>query len=87
MSSTPFAPFKTMKAIYVYIAALVGLLVVSAGVYGFLEYLLSIMFFQTEFNAAYIVRPLAKIITGLFIMVPHWGIGHHFHLLEYEKKK
>jgi hypothetical protein len=76
-----------MKAIYVYIAALIGLIVVSAGVYGFLEYILSILFFQSEFNSAYIITPLAKIITGLFVMIPHWGIGHHFHLLEYKSKK
>ena len=86
-TTTPFAPFKTMKAIYVYIAALIGLIVVSAGIYGFLEYLLSLLFLNAEFNAAYIVTPLSKIITGLFIMIPHWGIGHHFHLLECKRKK
>ncbi len=83
MSTTPF---KTMKAIYVYIAALIGLIVVSIGVYGLIEYLISILFIGADFDAAYIITPLAKIITGLFIMIPHWGIGHHFHLLEHKKK-
>jgi hypothetical protein len=84
MSSTPF---RTMKAIYVYIAALIGLVVVSTGVYGLLEYIMSILFLDASFDAAYIITPLTRIITGLFIMVPHWGIGHHFHLLENKRKK
>ena len=84
MSNTPF---KSMKAFYVYIAALIGLVVVSIGVYGLLEYLLSVLFLNAEFDAAYIIVPLTRIITGLFIMIPHWAIGHHFHLLEHKKKK
>ncbi|MCF7836753.1 hypothetical protein K9N08_01100 [Candidatus Gracilibacteria bacterium] len=84
MSSTPF---RTMKAVYVYIAALIGLVVVSTGVYGLLEYIMSILFLGVGFDAAYVITPLTRIITGLFVMVPHWGIGHHFHLLESKKKK
>jgi len=84
MSSTPF---KSMKAVYVYIAALIGLVVVSIGVYGLLEYLLSVLFLSATFDAAYIITPLTKIITGLFVMIPHWAIGHHFHVLEHKKGK
>jgi hypothetical protein len=83
MSSTPF---KTMKAVYVYIAALIGLVIVATGVYGLLEYLMSILFLDAGFDAAYVITPVTRIITGLFIMVPHWGIGHHFHSLEQKKK-
>jgi|GEM_PF-2469679 len=84
MSSTPF---KSMKAVYVYIAALIGLVIVSAGVYGLLEYLMSVLFLSAAFDAAYIISPLTKIITGLFVMIPHWAIGHHFHVLEHKKVK
>ncbi|MCF7845666.1 MAG: hypothetical protein K9L85_00325 [Candidatus Peribacteraceae bacterium] len=80
-------PFKLMKAAYVYLAALIGLVVISAGVYGLFEYLLSILFIGANFDAAYLITPLTRVLTGLFIMLPHWGIGHHFHLLEHKKKK
>ena len=80
-------PFKSMKAVYVYIAALIGLVIVAAGVYGLLEYLMSVLFLNAAFDAAYLITPLTKIITGLFVMIPHWAIGHHFHLLEYKKGK
>ena len=84
MSSTPF---KSMKAVYVYIAALLGLVIIAAGVYGLLEYLLSVLFLGAAFDAAYLITPLTKIITGLFVMIPHWAIGHHFHILEHKKGK
>ncbi|MFH1375108.1 MAG: hypothetical protein ABIH35_00350 [Patescibacteria group bacterium] len=80
-------PFKAMKAIYVYLAALVGLGFVATGLYGLIEYLFSIMFLDAAFDAAYLITPLTRIIVGLFVMVPHWAIGHHFHLLEHGKKK
>ncbi|MCK5472261.1 hypothetical protein KAI54_03685 [Candidatus Gracilibacteria bacterium] len=81
------APFKSMKAVYVYIAALIGLVIVSTGVYGLLEYLLSVLFLNATFDAAYIITPLTRIITGLFVMIPHWAIGHHFHALEHKRGK
>lgn len=80
-------PFKVMKAVYVYLAALIGLIVVAAGIYSVIEYLLSILFIDAPFDAVYIITPLTRIITGLFIMLPHWAIGHHFHSLEHKKKK
>lgn len=80
-------PFKVMKAAYVYLAALIGLVVVAAGVYSLLEYLMSILFIGASFDAIYIITPLTRIFTGLFIMIPHWAIGHHFHTLEHKKKK
>ncbi len=80
-------PFKLIKAIYVYVAALVGLLVLAAGFYGLLEYMLSILFINVSFDAIYVITPLTRIITGLLIMVPHWAIGHHFHLIEHKAKK
>ena len=76
-----------MKAIYVYIAALIGLVAISVGAYGLLEYLMSVLFLSTEFDVGYIITPLARIIIGLFIMVPHWAVGHHFHALEHNKKR
>lgn len=83
-------PFKAMKAIYVYIAALIGLALVAFGLYGIIEHLLGILLAPaTEFaqngvtlNTALLITPLTQIIVGLFIMVPHWAIGHHFNLKE-----
>ncbi|MFA6458705.1 MAG: hypothetical protein WCV72_04975 [Patescibacteria group bacterium] len=80
-------PFKLIKAIYVYTAALVGLLILAAGFYGLFEYMLSILFINVSFDALYAITPLARITTGLLIMVPHWAIGHHFHLVEHKAKK
>lgn len=80
-------PFKVMKAIYVYLAALAGLAFVATGLYGIVEYLFSILFLGAAFDAAFLVTPLTRIIVGLFVMVPHWAIGHHFHLLERGKNK
>jgi hypothetical protein len=77
-------PFKTMKAVYVYLAAFVGLLIVAMGLYSFLEYLLNVLFMKTSLNAIFIIKPFSQIIVGLFIMVPHWAIGHHFHLIEHK---
>jgi len=73
-----------MKAVYVYFAASVGLLIVASGLYSFLEYLIKILFLEVPINAIFLVTPLAKIIAGLFIMIPHWAIGHHFHLIEHK---
>lgn len=84
MSTTPF---QAMKAIYVYVAALIGLIVVAMGLYDILQYLISIMFTGAQVNMAILVAPITKLIIGLFIMVPHWAIGHHFHLHEIKKKK
>ncbi len=80
-------PFQTMKAVYVYIAALIGLVVLASGASLLVEYFLSVLFLGAGFDAAYLITPLTRIITGLFIMIPHWGIGHHFHLLERGKRK
>lgn len=80
-------PFKLIKAIYVYLAAFVGLLVVATGLYGLLEYLLTILFLNVSFDAVYTVTPLTRIAIGLFVMIPHWAIGHHFHILEHNGKK
>ncbi|MFH0776827.1 MAG: DUF5671 domain-containing protein [Patescibacteria group bacterium] len=79
-------PFKVMKAVYVYLSAFVGLLVVAAGLYSMLEYLLSILFIDSAFDAIYVITPITRIVVGLFIMVPHWAIGHHFHTLESKKR-
>lgn len=76
------SPFTTMKAVYVYLAALVGLLLVAAGIYGMLEYIITVLFTEDKINTAYLITPLTQIIVGLFVMLPHWGIGHHFHLRE-----
>jgi hypothetical protein len=87
MTSTPF---RAMKAFYVYIAALLGLLVASHGLYGLVGNFLSVLFTDATFSTYLLVKPLAQIIVGLFVMVPHWAIGHHFHLIEhhhYKKKK
>ncbi len=77
-------PFKTMKAVYVYLAAFVGLLLVAMGFYSFLEYLMQVLFTKSSLNAIFIIEPFAQIIVGLFIMLPHWAIGHHFHLIEHK---
>lgn len=79
MTSTPF---KAMKAFYVYIAALIGLVVVAFGLYGLIGVLLSVLLTTDTFSAYLLVTPLTQIIAGLFIMLPHWAIGHHFHMLE-----
>jgi hydrogenase-4 membrane subunit HyfE len=86
ITMTP-TPFKTMKAMYVYIAALIGLILVSIGLYSIIEYILGILLTNTPFNTIMLVTPLAQLITGLFIMIPHWAIGHHFHTIEHKKKK
>ena len=80
------APFETMKAIYVYFAAFIGLLLVASGFYTLLEYLLNLFFGHEQFNAIFIVTPFVRIIVGLFVMIPHWAIGHHFHICERQKK-
>ena len=79
-------PFKTMKAIYVYLAALIGLLLIAAGLYTILNHLITILFTEEVFNAVFLINPLTQIIIGLFVMLPHWGIGHHFHMQEYSGK-
>ena len=84
MSATPF---KAMKAIYVYAAALIGLIVVAMGLYGILEHIIGVMFTEEAINMSKLVGPITKLIVGLFIMVPHWAIGHHFHLGESKKRK
>ena len=81
------SPFKTMKAIYVYLAAFVGLLIVASGLYSLLEYLMSILFASAPVDATFLVIPFTRIIIGLFVMVPHWAIGHHFHTLEHKSNK
>ncbi|MFA5351855.1 MAG: hypothetical protein WC304_01090 [Candidatus Gracilibacteria bacterium] len=80
------SPFATMKAIYVYIAALIGLLLVAAGVYGILDHVITVLFTDAAIDAIYFITPLTQIIVGMFVMIPHWGIGHHFHLLEHHAK-
>lgn len=75
-----------MKAIYVYLAALIGLLLVAAGLYGMLEHIIGVLFANAMLDASYFITPLAQITVGLFVMIPHWGIGHHFHLLEHHAK-
>jgi len=80
------SPFATMKAIYVYIAALIGLLLVAAGVYGILDHIITVLFTEATIDATYFITPLTQIIVGMFVMIPHWGIGHHFHLLEHHAK-
>lgn len=82
MNSTPF---KAMQAIYVYIAALIGLALVATGLYAIVEMLLGILLTYGKFDQAELVTPLTQLIIGLFIMVPHWAIGHHFHLKEHKK--
>lgn len=80
------SPFKAMKAIYVYIAAIIGLLLVATGFYGLIEHLLEILLTDISLDTGLLVTPIARIIIGLFIMVPHWAIGHHFHMKEHGKK-
>lgn len=80
------APFKTMKAFYVYIAALVGLGIIAFGLYGLIGVFLSILLTEENFSTYLLVRPLTQIIVGLFVMLPHWAIGHHFNLMEHKKK-
>lgn len=76
-----------MKAIYVYIAALIGFLLIAAGLYGILDHLINVLFTtDATIDVAFFITPLTQIIVGLFIMIPHWGIGHHFHLLEHHAK-
>ncbi len=76
-----------MKAVYVYLAAFVGLLITAAGVYALLEYILSILFLGAHFDAAYLITPFTKIIVGLFVMIPHWAIGHHFPAIQHKKAR
>lgn len=83
MNSSPFA---TIKAIYVYLAALIGLLLVAAGLYGILEHIITVLFTEATIDVNYFITPLTQIIIGMFVMIPHWGIGHHFHLLEHRAK-
>ncbi len=74
------SPFQTMQAIYIYIAALIGLIFLALGAYGIVEHLLAVLLNnRIDFNQAVLVAPLAKIIVGLLIMVPHWMIGMHAH--------
>ncbi|MFH0776116.1 MAG: hypothetical protein V1936_00685 [Patescibacteria group bacterium] len=80
-------PFQAMKAVYVYLAALIGLVVLATGFYNLLEYLMSALFLRADFDTIYLITPFSRIITGLFIMLPHWAIGHHFHSLEHKKPK
>jgi len=87
ITMTTVTPFKTMKAIYVYLAALIGLVVVALGLYGLLWHLLGVLFTDSPFNSGFLVSPLAQIIVGLFVMLPHWAIGHHFHAIEHGKRK
>lgn len=80
------SPFATMKAIYVYMAALIGLLLIAAGVYGILDHVITVLFTDATIDTTYFITPLTQIIVGMFVMIPHWGIGHHFHLLEHHAK-
>lgn len=79
-------PFRSMKAIYVYVAALIGLLLLAAGMYGLVGHLIEVLFTEISLNTAFLVTPFTQIVIGLFVMVPHWAIGHHFHLLERKNK-
>ena len=80
------SPFKAMKAIYVYIAALVGLALLASGLYGLVEHLIEVLLTSASFTASSLVGPFTSIIIGLFVMVPHWAVGHHFHMKEHSKK-
>jgi hypothetical protein len=80
------SPFATMKAIYVYMAALIGLLLIAAGIYGMLDHIITVLFTEAKIDVTYFITPLTQIIVGMFVMIPHWGIGHHFHLLENNAK-
>ena len=74
------SPFLAMKAIYVYIAALIGLVVSAFGFYQIVSLMLeAVMDPRATFVFGSLASPLALLLTGLFIMVPHIAIGLHFH--------
>lgn len=83
-------PFKAMQAVYVYLAAFVGLALIAVGLYGLVNHALDVLLTPAsenlqngiQFDRGMLVSPLTQIIVGLFVMIPHWAIGHHFHLAE-----
>ena len=73
-------PFLAMQALYVYVAALIGLILVALGLYSLINIFFGVLLADEYFYLGALATPLTQIIIGSFIMVPHWAIGHHFHL-------
>jgi len=73
-------PFPAMQALYVYLAALIGLIIISLGLYNLINGFLGVLLADEYFYLGALATPLTQLIVGSFIMVPHWAIGHHMHL-------
>lgn len=78
MNST--SPLIAMKAVYIYVAALLGVILAAFGFMQLLEiFLRAFLDPRYIFMLADISAPLAMFITGKFLLIPHVAMGLHFH--------